>query len=43
VDLAQLTRDLESLAAETLTALGAAPDVAAVEALEVDVLGKKGR
>jgi phenylalanyl-tRNA synthetase alpha chain len=43
VDLAQLTRDLESLAEETTTALAAASDVAAVEALEVDVLGKKGR
>ena len=43
MDLAQLTADLEGLAAETATALAAAPDVAAVEALEVDVLGKKGR
>jgi phenylalanyl-tRNA synthetase alpha chain len=43
VDLAQLTRDLESLAVETAAALAAAPDVAAVEALEVDVLGRKGR
>jgi phenylalanyl-tRNA synthetase alpha chain len=43
VDLAQLTRDLETLAAETVAALDAAPDVAAVEALEADVLGKKGR
>jgi phenylalanyl-tRNA synthetase alpha chain len=43
VDLAQLTRDLETLAAETAAALDSASDVAAVEALEVDVLGKKGR
>src|SRR6185369_1751571 len=43
VDLAQLTRDLESLAEETATSLAAAPDVAAVDALELDVLGKKGR
>jgi phenylalanyl-tRNA synthetase alpha chain len=43
VDLAQLTRDLETLAEETASALAAAPDVAAVEALELDVLGKKGR
>jgi phenylalanyl-tRNA synthetase alpha chain len=43
VDLAQLTRDLETLAEESAAALAAAPDVAAVEALEVDVLGKKGR
>jgi len=43
VDLAQLTQELESLAAETTAALAAAPDVATVEALELDVLGKKGR
>jgi phenylalanyl-tRNA synthetase alpha chain len=43
VDLAQLTRDLEALAAATASAVAAAPDVAALEALEVDVLGKKGR
>jgi len=43
VDLAQLTRDLEALADETATALAAAPDVAAVEAIELEVLGKKGR
>jgi len=43
VDLAQLTSDLEQLATETAAALGAASDVAAVEAIELDVLGKKGR
>jgi phenylalanyl-tRNA synthetase alpha chain len=43
VDLAQLTRDLEALADETTAALEAAGDVAGVEALEVDVLGRKGR
>ena len=43
MDLAQLTRDLETLAEETTSALAAASDVAAVEALELDVLGKKGR
>jgi phenylalanyl-tRNA synthetase alpha chain len=43
VDLAQLTRDLESLAEETSAAVAGAPDVAALDALEVDVLGKKGR
>jgi phenylalanyl-tRNA synthetase alpha chain len=43
VDLAQLTQDLETLAAETASALAGAPDVAAVDALELDVLGKKGR
>jgi phenylalanyl-tRNA synthetase alpha chain len=43
VDLAQLTHDLEALAVETRAAVAAAPDVVALEALEVDVLGKKGR
>jgi phenylalanyl-tRNA synthetase alpha chain len=43
VDLAQLTSDLEALAAETAAALAGAPDVASVDALELDVLGKKGR
>ena len=43
MDLADLTRDLEALQAEALAAIAAAPDVAALEALELDVLGKKGR
>ena len=43
VDLAQLTQDLQTLADETAAAAAAAGDVAALEALEVDVLGKKGR
>jgi phenylalanyl-tRNA synthetase alpha chain len=43
VDLAQLTKDLETLAEEAASAIAAAPDVAAIEALELDVLGKKGR
>jgi phenylalanyl-tRNA synthetase alpha chain len=43
VDLADLTRDLEALQAEALAAVEAASDVAALEALELDVLGKKGR
>jgi phenylalanyl-tRNA synthetase alpha chain len=43
MNLDDLTRDLESLAAEAATALAAASDVAAVDALELDVLGKKGR
>ena len=43
MDLAQLTSDLEALAAETAAALATAADVAAVEAIELDVLGKKGR
>jgi phenylalanyl-tRNA synthetase alpha chain len=43
VDLADLTRDLEALRDEALFAIDAAADVAALEAIEVDVLGKKGR
>ena len=43
MDLAQLTRDLETLAEETAAALAAAPDLVAIDAIELDVLGKKGR
>ena len=43
MDLADLTRELEALRDETLASVAAAPDVAALEALELDVLGKKGR
>jgi phenylalanyl-tRNA synthetase alpha chain len=43
VDLADLTRDLEALRTEALDAIAAAPDAATLEALELDVLGKKGR
>lgn len=43
MDLAQLTRDLEALRAESLAAVAAAPDATALAALELDVLGKKGR
>ena len=43
MELTDLTRDLESLRDEALAAIAAAPDVAALEAIEVDVLGKKGR
>jgi phenylalanyl-tRNA synthetase alpha chain len=43
MDLAQLTRDLESLRAEALAQAAAAPDSAALEGLEVELLGKKGR
>jgi phenylalanyl-tRNA synthetase alpha chain len=43
VDLADLTRDLETLSAEALAAIEAAPDTATLNALEVDILGKKGR
>jgi phenylalanyl-tRNA synthetase alpha chain len=43
VDLADLTRDLQALQAEALGAIAAAPDAATLDALELDVLGKKGR
>ena len=43
MDLADLTRDLEELRGEALAAIAAAPDVAALQALEIDILGKKGR
>lgn len=43
MDLAQLTRDLEDLRAEVLRQVAAAPDSPALEALEVEALGKKGR
>jgi phenylalanyl-tRNA synthetase alpha chain len=43
VDLADLTRDLEALRDESLASMAASADVAALEALELDVLGKKGR
>ena len=43
MDLADLTRDLEALQSEALASIAAAPDVAALEALELDTLGKKGR
>jgi phenylalanyl-tRNA synthetase alpha chain len=43
VDLADLTRDLETLRADALTSIESAPDTSALEAIELDVLGKKGR
>ena len=43
MDLAQLTRDLEALRDETLASAAEAGDVPALEALELEVLGKKGR
>jgi phenylalanyl-tRNA synthetase alpha chain len=43
VDLSDLTRELEALRDEGLFSIGAASDVAALEALELDLLGKKGR
>ena len=43
MDLAQLTRDLEALRHEALAAIDAAAATAALAAIELDVLGKKGR
>ena len=43
MDLADLTHDLETLRDESLTAIAAAPDLATLQALEIDILGKKGR
>ena len=43
MDLADLTRDLEALRDDALASIAAAGDVAALEALDIDVLGKKGR
>ncbi len=42
MDLAQLTRDLEALRDGALAAVAAAPDTAGLDAIEVEVLGKKG-
>jgi len=43
VDLADLTRDLEALRADALASIKRAVNTAGLEALELDVLGKKGR
>ena len=43
MDLAELTRDLETLQRDALDAIAAAEDAATLDALELDVLGKKGR
>ena len=43
MDLADLTRDLEALRDDVLAATAMTTDVAALDALELDVLGKKGR
>jgi len=43
VDLADLTRDLEALRADAMASIKRAADTARLEALELDVLGKKGR
>ena len=43
MDLADLTRDLEALRDDVLAATAMTTDVAALDALELEVLGKKGR
>ena len=43
MELADLTRDLEALRDDALASIAAAQDVATLDALELDVLGKKGR
>src|SRR6187200_1771450 len=42
MDLAQLTADLDALRERATKAASAAPDTAALDALELEVLGKKG-
>ena len=42
MDLAQLTSDLDALRARAVAAAGGAPDTAALDAIEQEVLGKKG-
>jgi phenylalanyl-tRNA synthetase alpha chain len=43
VDLADLTRDLDTLRDDALASIASSADVAALEALELEILGKKGR
>ncbi len=43
MELADLTRDLEALRADALAAIGSASDGATLDALGLDILGKKGR
>jgi phenylalanyl-tRNA synthetase alpha chain len=43
VDLSDLTRELEALRADALAAVAASQDVATLEAVDLDVLGNKGR
>jgi phenylalanyl-tRNA synthetase alpha chain len=43
VELAELTRDLERLRDEAVASIEAAADVPSLEAIELDVLGRKGR
>jgi phenylalanyl-tRNA synthetase alpha chain len=43
VELGELTRELEALRDDAVASIRAAPDVATLEAIELDVLGRKGR
>ena len=43
MELTDLTRDLEALRDDALAAIAGAQDVPALEAIELDVLGRKGR
>ena len=43
MELTDLTRDLEGLRDEARASIAAAGDVATLEAIELDVLGRKGR
>ena len=43
MDLSDLTRDLEALRDDALASITASQDVPSLEAIELDVLGKKGR
>ncbi|HET9345419.1 MAG TPA: phenylalanine--tRNA ligase subunit alpha [Candidatus Limnocylindrales bacterium] len=43
MELSDLTRDLEALRDDALAAVAAADDVPGLEAIELDVLGRKGR
>lgn len=43
MNLADLTRDLETLRDDAIASIAGSPDVAALEVLELEVLGKKGR
>jgi phenylalanyl-tRNA synthetase alpha chain len=43
VELTDLTRDLEALRDDALAAIAGAQDVPALDAIELDVLGRKGR
>jgi phenylalanyl-tRNA synthetase alpha chain len=43
VDLTDLTRDLEATRDDALARIAGAPDVPTLEAIELDVLGRKGR